>query len=179
MGNSNSNSTKGRVDPVRASGGQASPRSSSGPQSERKDPRTSSIQGPGLAGNLLGSDPTRHYVWASANDEVDFNVDYYEGMGYELERRSEGGIRVLRGSSVKEGEPLKFRGLVLMSCSEEQYQWLRENGPDGRTGRALQRALQQKIAAQGLQEGSNSPYYKILSETQELQTNIPTRIVSG
>ena len=120
-------------------------------------------------GSLINAESGRHYVFASADDSDHMNHQYYEMLGYRLERATKGGVRVSMGGRVKEGEPLEFWGHVLMSCTLERKAEIEEFGPDGQTGRRLQRTLQDKINRRGIADGIDPRVGRFVSETTPLE----------
>lgn len=98
---------------------------------------------------LKNRDPKRHYVLANENNNGEFDVSYYsclaEGLadlgvgpndGYVVERQREGGPVFAAGStSRKSGDPIRFRGMVLMSCPIAFKELIDEVGEDGMSGR--------------------------------------------
>ncbi len=82
---------------------------------KRLDPKSRPADGRRPYDQLVNSDPHRHYVLANPNDELT-GVSYYENLGYEVERRSEGGVRPAVGKTCREGELQTVLGQVLMSC---------------------------------------------------------------
>ena len=119
-------------------------------------------------GSLLNTEPGRHYVWTHAEDGAAQNHQYYETLGYRLERKTKGGVQVVQGQKVKEGDPLKFWDMVLMSCSEERKSEIDEYGPHGNTGHALNRRIQKKINVTGLQKEISSRIARVENQTTPL-----------
>ena len=58
----------------------------------RKDPPTRSPDGARPWGRLKNPDPAMHYVFANPSDEL-MGVEYYESLGYEQVKKTEGGVR--------------------------------------------------------------------------------------
>jgi hypothetical protein len=119
-------------------------------------------------GTLSNPEPGRAYVFANAEDGVGQNYQYYEMLGYRMERKTKGGVQVVQGQKVKEGEPLRFWDQVLMSCSEERKAEIDEFGPHGNTGRRLAKRIQEKINSAGLQEGVGRRTARVVNETTPL-----------
>ena len=136
-------------------------------QTTRKDPSPTSFDVPQM-GMVINPEPGRHYVYAHSEDGQHQNVQYYEMLGYRTELCTKGGVRVAQGEKAREGDPLRFWGMVLMSCSPERKAQIDEHGPDGRTGRHLSRAIQNKINKVGLQDGVNRRVARIVNETTPL-----------
>ena len=134
---------------------------------QRVDP---SNYAPGIEpmGTLLYPDPERHYVMASGEDGAGQNYQYYEMLGYRLERKTKAGVQIIQGQKVKEGDLLRFWDLVLMSCSKERKAEIDEFGPHGNTGRNLAKRIQKKITGDGLQEGVGRRTARVVNETTPL-----------
>lgn len=67
---------------------------------------------------LENLDEKRHYVGVYAQDQD--SLARYEGEGYVVETLREGGPRYRGYSTAKEGEPVTFRGHILMSIDKEE-----------------------------------------------------------
>jgi hypothetical protein len=65
---------------------------------------------------------------ANGGEEEDFNVEYYESIGYEVVKASKGGVRVKQGGKVTIGQPITWRGMVLMSCDKDRHDEIFNNG---------------------------------------------------
>ena len=133
----------------------------------RKDPKTYAPQIKPAA-SLINPEPGRHYVWANSEDGVDLNHQFYDMIGYRLERCTKGGVKVVQGLKAKEGGLLMFQGQVLMSCSEERKAEIDQYGPYGNSGRDLAQRLQNKINSAGLQEGVGKRTARVVNETTPL-----------
>jgi hypothetical protein len=137
---------------------------------KRKDPKTRS---PRTINNsdLLNRDPSLYYV---AVDKATGACEEYEGMGYHYVKASETGVKFLAGKSVPTGEPLEYRGHILMAIAKEEREHIEQYGVDGGTGynRAdeLEAQLIDKSGVQtDLMRGINSRYTRVESEIQPLQ----------
>lgn len=113
----------------------------------RKDPRPRHLSGgqPQLRDGtpawlrLLGKDPTRKYVFVYLAGVGSAGVEYYESLGYVGEKYGgPEGLRFAGGRTArKEGEDLKFRGSLVMSCDAETAEEIERLGADGQTGQEL------------------------------------------
>lgn len=96
-------------------------------------------------GTLINADPKKKYVLTSSVDNWDNNWQYYEAMGYQVEKCEKDGVRIHMGTPAKIGEPLRMRELVLMSTSLENSQKIFEVGPNGMTGQKYYDTLMARI----------------------------------
>lgn len=118
-------------------------------------PRTRPTHEAAHDGSLVNADPTRKYVLAPMDDQHPMNWQYYEAMGYEIVRREEKGVKIRMGDNGKVGDPLKWRGNVLLSCSAERSQEIFENGPTGLTGQKYYDKLMEQIRRNELEKRVN------------------------
>jgi len=88
---------------------------------KRIDPKSRPADGRRNYDGVINADPSRKYVWVNPNDEAT-GVSAYEGMGYVLERKREGGPRAAVGKAVAEGEVVTSMGQYLMSCPLEDFE---------------------------------------------------------
>jgi hypothetical protein len=102
----------------------------------KRGPRSRPVHAAAFAGDVLNGEPGVHYVKANGGEEEDFNVEYYESIGYEVVKASKGGVRVKQGGKVTIGQPITWRGMVLMSCTKDRHDEIFNNGADGNTGQA-------------------------------------------
>lgn len=80
-------------------------------------------------------DPSLHYVWVNQAGNAHMGTDYYESIGYDVVNYEETGVRLGRFSSKnKMGQPVTFRGMVLMACPKTQKAWIEQHGEDGTGG---------------------------------------------
>src|SRR4051812_42573640 len=73
---------------------------------------------------LKNKDPRRHYVLVNENANGEFDVSYYESLaeglglpredGYVREDLTETGVRLAAGTTGEIGQPIRFRGMILM-----------------------------------------------------------------
>ena len=106
-------------------------------------------------GKLINADPQKKYCLVPKSDEHPMNYQYYESLGYEIEKATPKGVRIHMGSPVKDGSPHCMRELVLMSCSLEQAQKLFETGPNGMTGQKYYDNLMARIRRDPTNKKSN------------------------
>jgi len=106
-------------------------------------------------GKLINADPQKKYCLVPKNDEHPLNYQYYESIGYKIERAEKDGVRIHMGAPAKVGEPLCMRELVLMSTSLENAQRLFEVGPNGMTGQKYYDNLMSRIKRDPTNKKSN------------------------
>jgi len=141
-----------------------------GTKARRKDPRGRTHDGANTGNKLLNRRPDMYYVAVSKDGEA---IGQYEGMGYAIERYEEGGPRFsLR--TVKIGEPIEYRGTVLMSIAQETKDWIDQYGDDGESGWAMADKLEDKIldksgAQKDLMRGLHGGYVKVIHEVEPLR----------
>jgi hypothetical protein len=108
-------------------------------------PRTRPVHASRSSGQLEKADPKKKYVMVSKKAEDDLSYVYYKSIGFDFEKKTKDGVRIFQGTDVKEGDPLEWRGLVLMSCSLERAHEIFMHGPSGSTGQVYQDKVMQKI----------------------------------
>lgn len=106
-------------------------------------------------GKLINGNPQKKYVLVPINDEHPMNWQYYESLGYQVEKAEKDGVRIHMGTPAKIGEPLRMRELVLMSTSLENAQKLFEVGPNGMTGQKYFDTLMSRIRRDPTNKKSN------------------------
>ncbi len=136
----------------------------------RKDAKTRSIPTINNSG-LVNRDPGKYYVAANRSTGA---VEEYEYMGYAIEYFSETGVKFAAGKTVKVGEPLEYRGHVLMSILSEEREHIERFGIDGESGTHEADALEERIVDKAgvqndLMRGMRSRYVRAESEIQPLQ----------
>lgn len=103
----------------------------------RKDPPPRPVDGWHSSLSLIrGKEAGFKYVLVSEENSL-LGPDYYESIGYHVVRYTEKGGHSIGSLSRKAGEPLRFRGNVLMRCTEERADQIAYYGPDGDTGEEL------------------------------------------
>jgi len=86
----------------------------------RKDPPTSrDVTGTAFGGKIVGGDPTRRYVGVFAKDET--ALERYFSEGYQIEKSRQDGPNLTTGITCKDGDPLTWRGNVIMSIPKDEY----------------------------------------------------------
>lgn len=93
----------------------------------RVDPVPRRVDGVSGWLELDGKDPSRHYVFAYDLDQM-CGRPYLASLGYQVEKYREGGVKVKNGDTGNPGDPIMFRGHVLMSISNEQRQAIDQDG---------------------------------------------------
>jgi hypothetical protein len=101
-------------------------------QPKRTDPKPRPVEGPASEFALVGEDPNRHYTGVSLLTSR-FGQTYYEAIGYEVEIARKDGPK-FRFGRVKDGEPMVFQDIVLMSCTKERKAEIDLHGPFGGSG---------------------------------------------
>lgn len=134
-------------------------------------PRTRPAHQSMHSGQLQNADPNKKYVMCSQQDQHPMGYKYYESIGYTHEMAVKDGVRILLGEKPKLGEPLKWQGNYLMSCSKERAQEIFETGEAGSTGQQYYDKLMSRIK-QGMLEKRTS-VNGVMEEWQvsELQQN--------
>ena len=79
---------------------------------------------------VKNQDPDRKYVLVNASS-VQMGIDFYEELGYVIERDREGGPRIMSGRGQKPGEPIQHLGSTLMSIEAAKAEDYRVNGGPG------------------------------------------------
>jgi hypothetical protein len=95
-----------------------------------------SVQGdPFLA--VVNGDPDIHYIWATQGTGDHGTVEYWEsqGAGVCIGSNDPATVRTAAGS-IRDGEPIIRKELVLMGMPRQTLELLREEGENGRGGRA-------------------------------------------
>lgn len=126
-----------------------------GNRAGRSDPKERNLSGQGIDRDgqprwlkLLNRDPNREYAFAYKAGTDTESVSYFESLGYVIERWSaeEDGLRLAAGrTSHHKGEPIEYRGHVLMSIEREELERIRKFGPDGNTGSQLTDIMERKV----------------------------------
>lgn len=132
---------------------------------ERHDPKKRGVDGAGGWTELIKKDPGRHYVLVSENSGH-YDVEYYSNIapgmgldpsdGYRVERASDG-VKLRAGSTSRGDDDLiRFRGMVLMSCTKEFKKLLEEFGEDGQGGQRQADTLDKMVGRRRTFEDPNS-----------------------
>lgn len=95
----------------------------------RVDPVSRRVDG--VAGwlDLVNKDPSRHYVFAYDLDSM-CGRSYLASLGYKVEKLSETGVRLRNGDTGNVGDPITWRGNVLMSISKEERDAIDHDGKE-------------------------------------------------
>ena len=129
----------------------------------RKDPRPRPIGG-SVQFNLVGHDPERyHYVGVFRGDDdawMNYSLKGYEQVEY----RGADGPRVRGARTCEMGQPLEYKGHVVMALPREEYDAQQQAAFD--RGRLLQQHMQGKIAAR--REVGDNPLFPVVNETTDL-----------
>ena len=115
---------------------------------------------------LRGADPKKHYVYVSKAAR-EMGPDYYESIGYAVERAVEGGVRSAAGKIVGEGAVIEVMGCVLMSISLEDREKIEQFGIDGVSGQRHIDDIEKKIVKPGGVDGLRGMHgaFEVLNET--------------
>lgn len=112
----------------------------------RYDPRHRHADGHGIGNGLINPEPDRVYALIRSDDQL-MGPDYYEALGYEVERHWKGGPKLRIGPTAREGEPIMFMGSVLMSIDKKMHQDLVERGAFGGGGQQAADKTEGRIIA--------------------------------
>lgn len=93
------------------------PQKRSQASTERKDPPNRLLEGYHST-RLVNSDPEKTYVFAYEGDS-DTGVPMYEHLGYQIVKYREGGVRMAIKNAA-EGDPIRFRGHILMEADKAE-----------------------------------------------------------
>lgn len=117
---------------------------------------------------VLNRDPERDYVYVNPNDDM-FNPSYYQSLGYEVERKREGGPRAAVGKTASDGDLITVMDQVLMSCPMETRRQLDQHGIGGGGGQSYIDRIDAKILKPGGVDSLRGMdgYTTVLNETQK------------
>lgn len=126
---------------------------------------------------LKGANPQKRYVCVHPDHQVN-GVDAYESEGWEVVKYQKGGVSFARGKTAREGEPVTYMGMVLMSIDRTEAERLDYEGALGGTGqRYLDRVRQQIVDPRGGADDAvsrmSNRYVRGVNETE------PERYVSA
>ena len=95
----------------------------------RNDPVNRHADGAAMGTSLVGRRPDRKYVLVNMGDTT-FGPAFYQELGYKVERNDKQGrgVRLLAASTGKDGDPILFRGHVLMSVEKEHADRIKSKG---------------------------------------------------
>jgi hypothetical protein len=114
---------------------------------KREDPPPRPVEQTANRGFLSGADPNKHYVWVSEVNDPTINVSYYRHLGYKAAQYdpSEAVPALGNMEELKQGDPIKTMGMVLMELPMERKRELDEFGPQGNTGQRAFNLLEEKV----------------------------------
>ena len=127
----------------------------------RFDPKSRPVDAVGDWTVLKNRDPERHYVGALEMNKGMFDVEWYlslaeglgqdEEFGYRVEKYAgEQGVRFRTGNTSRVvGDPIRFRGHILMSCPKEFKELLDQVGSDGGSGLRMADQIDEQIKRRG------------------------------
>lgn len=120
----------------------------------RYDPRHRHATGLGVGNGISNPEPDRKYCLVRKDDIIQ-GPDYFEYLGYEVERHWEGGPRLMIGKTARHGEPIEFMGSVLMSIDKRMHAELVAKGAFGSGGQEGADRTEKQIVAQegGMPDG--------------------------
>lgn len=103
---------------------------------KRDDPPPRPVEQTANRGFLEGQDPGKHYVWVSEVNDPTINISYYRHLGYSVAQYDPSEARPALGNmdGIKQGDPIKAMGMVLMECPVERKREIDEKGPEGKSG---------------------------------------------
>lgn len=134
----------------------------------RRDPVPRRANGGFDKFRVMNCNPERHYVAVYKNSD-DMGPEYFEALGYDIERLTEHGPRFLVGRGAKQGEPVECQGHVLMSCPNEVRQEIVANGADGVSGQNWVDEIDKKLLKPGgidAGRGLGAPYMSFENDTR-------------
>jgi len=141
----------------------------------RHDPRhrhADGLAGPGT--KLMNQDEGRIYALVYKADQMQ-GMEYYEYLGYEVEKSRKGGPRLAVGRTSKPGQPIEFMGHVLMSIDKETYSDINKYGAFGSGGQLAADKLEAHIVDK---DGGPDPIRGIRNRFMRVENEIePTRTV--
>lgn len=109
----------------------------------RKNPRNRPVEANARWAQVSNKDPNRWYILARVNDP-EYGAGMYLSLGYKVETMEKGGPR-LSGATVRDGEELRVRELVLMSISLDEKRRIDQEGIDGMTGQQAADEVEQRM----------------------------------
>ncbi|MDX2253285.1 MAG: hypothetical protein NW202_13450 [Nitrospira sp.] len=135
-------------------------------------PRPRRYEGAYDGAKVRNADPTRHYVLVYTPQ-----VDEYAENDYMIELVREGGPMVGAGVTAKAGEPVQYRGHILMSISKESLRDQVINGSlDGHAfGQKWADAMEERILQK---DGGNDPLRGIGGSYMRVDRNDPNYVVT-
>jgi hypothetical protein len=119
----------------------AAPAAKAARAKRRADPEARSVMGVEF-GEIANAREDRKYL--RANKVGRYNVDFYETIGYEVERRTEHGVSI-SGVKTELNQPITYADTVLMSIDLETWNRIQEYGLNGKSGQAYSKMLEDRI----------------------------------
>lgn len=139
----------------------------------RKDPKPRHLDGSAIWARLKNADPDRHYVYVNKGDPD--AMAHYDAAGYEVVTLEPGGVCPAGGKTVRNGEPIEMRGLVLMSVSKERQAQIELEGADGNAGQAEADRIEQLIVdRRGFDplRGMHSRFMSVSNEIGKMESEV-------
>lgn len=101
-----------------------------GKRVKREDPPPRPVEGIANRGFLEQHDPTKHYVWVSEVNDPTINPAYYKSLGYQVAQFDPSEARPTLGwvDDIKQGDPIRSMGMLLMECPLERKAALDRDG---------------------------------------------------
>lgn len=125
-------------------------------QGPRRDPAHKPVDYSTSYDAITNADPNRKYTAVDPNNNL-HGATYFESLGYRVEIYEEGGPRFKRYARPVVGQPVPGPfGTVLMSVDRETYDWIKENGPTGKTGQKLSDRREAQIL--NARKGGKDPF---------------------
>ena len=122
----------------------------------RQDPVRRSLDG--VSNELIGARADRKYIYVYTNAADGTGVPFYEELGYSVEHHGEGSPRMVGVKKQPSGQPIMFRGHVLMSIPlEEAERIAREGAPMAGTGTAHWDRLEKQLVDKRFDPIGNMP----------------------
>ena len=115
---------------------------------------------------LENKDPRRHYVLAYDLDTLCGRA-YLASLGYQVEKRVEGGVHFKNGEVGQMGEPLMWRGHVLMSIDQETRAQIDADGARW-ADHVENRIVDRDQGVQDLLRGIRGRFMKVTNHTSVL-----------
>lgn len=129
----------------------------------RRDPRRRDLSGTGPV-TVHGRDPSRKYCWVNAGSQDD--LETYASLGYEAEIASPDGVHTSTGTV---GQRITYRGMVLMSCSREDWEDVQVEG--SRATHDIEKRIIRERSGKDLLRGignvapTGAPYFRTADDT--------------
>lgn len=112
-------------------------------QGARKDPQPRHMRASTRWNDLENKDPKKVYYY-SLRSCAYYGPSYFRALGFEVENYREGGVKP-RGARLKPGDEIEMQGHLLMSIPKEEWESIKEYGPDGDGGLAREKQREELI----------------------------------